>query len=190
MAVIRPRRTGRLRRRTIGRSAATLSRPVPLSGKGLSFPTLYPPPLENPLENLFAMGVSAASRSGLPGEAERLLQPPCCQGRRTPLRSLRPGPSGAHAQDFGATQQDPVPRRRVCAGPGLGQPRSWGGRGGGRCSGSFLLLPVRRQEASSGSPRLPEGPPKHFRSPRSPRPLPLLAFLPTTLKVKCTSTSN
>lgn len=173
MAVTRPRRTGHLRRRTIGRSAATLSRPVPLSGKGLSFPTLYPPPFENPLENLFAMGVSAASRSGLSGEAEWLLQPPCCQGRRTPLRSLRPGPWGAHAQDFGATQQDPLPRRRVCAGPGLDQTRSWGGRTGGSVQRIFPGAACAAAGSIFRLPKTAEGAAQALQKPKEPAATPV-----------------
>lgn len=59
----------RLHSPTFGRFAATLCRPVPLSGK-LSFPTLPVSGLENPQENLFTLGVSAQPRTRAQGRAE------------------------------------------------------------------------------------------------------------------------
>lgn len=89
----------------VGRSAATLSWAVPSSAERLRFPTLrLNPSLENPLENLFLVGVSAASGSGGAGEGERPLQPPRRQGRRTPQASacsLGLRPSGVRALDLG-----------------------------------------------------------------------------------------
>lgn len=156
----------------VGRAAATLSWAVPSSAKGLRFPTLHlNPSLENPLENLFLVGVSAASGSGGAGEGERPLQPPRRQGRRTPQASacsLRLRPSGVRALDLGATRRQRMPRRRVCAGAGLCLLPSWGGRVVplGQYSGSFLELPVRRCERPPGSPRLREAtPPKEPQKP-------------------------
>lgn len=148
---------------SVGRSAATLSWAIPSSAEGLRFPTLHlNPSLENPLENLFRMGVSAASGSGGAG-----------RGRAAAAASTPPGasdsaglgrahsacsPLGPSPWTSGATRRQRMPRRRVCAGAGLCRLRSWGGRvlPASQDSGSFLELPVRRCEKPPGSPRLRE----------------------------------
>lgn len=64
---------------SFGRSAATLCRPVPLSGK-LSFPALLVSVLENPQENLFTLGVSAQPRTPAQGRAGSRWSLPATRG--------------------------------------------------------------------------------------------------------------
>lgn len=96
------------------RFAATLCRPVPLSGK-LSFPTLPVSVLENPQENLFTLGVSAQPRTRAQGRADSRCSLPATRGVGL-CGSLFGwlGP-GAQMWSLGATEGNLVLRRGVCA---------------------------------------------------------------------------
>lgn len=117
--------------------------------------TLPGPSLENPLEILFPVVVSVASGSGGAGGGERPRRLRAARG--VGLRGLgcerRPAPPGLALRTSGATRWHPVPRRRVCAGAGLGPRPSWGGRAAPAAGrGPSLELPVREGEVA-GLPR-------------------------------------
>lgn len=139
----------------------------PVFRGGADIPDTPPgPSVENPLENLFPAVVSVASRSGgaRGGQAAAAASAPPgasdSAGRGCALSAR--APPGLALQTSGATRWHPVPRRRVCAGAGLGLLPSLGGSvaPAGQYSGSFLELPVQQSEKPPGSPRLWEATPQ------------------------------
>lgn len=153
----------------------------PSSREGLSFPTTPPAPsLENPPENLFPMGVSEASRTR---GAERLLQPPRHQGRRT-LQAL--APLAPTAPLWGPRSRSQGPRGGTwCPDGEFAQKPGWA-----RCqAGEEWWLPPANtagifwsgrcgRESKRWLPKTAGGDaPKLLRSRGSPRPPPLPAFL-------------
>lgn len=139
----------------------------PVVRGGVGVPDTPPgPSLENPLESLFPVVVPAAARSGggRAGQAAAAASAPpgaSDSAGRGCAPSARP-PPGLALHTSGATRWHPVPRRRVCAGAGLGLLPSLGGRvaPASRDGGSLLELPVWRREKPLGSPRRWEATPQ------------------------------
>lgn len=90
----------------------------------------------------------------------------------------RPAPPGLALRTSGATRWHPVPRRRVCAGAGLGPLPGWGDRAAPAAGrGPSLELPVREGEVA-GLPWPVGGNAPKLRRSRESVPPPLLAFPP------------
>lgn len=148
----------------------------PIVPGGAELPDTSPAPsLENPLENLSLVGVSAPSWSGCCS---------LCAARGVGLRPARPAPYAPAPprpalRTSGATRLHAVPRGRLCARAGLGVWPSWGG--GWLSSAStadlFCSCPCGPASGRQVPPTAGGDSPKVLRTPGSPRPPPLQASL-------------
>ena len=147
---------------------------APSSREGLSFPTLrLPPSLENPLENLSLVGVSAPSCSGCCS---------LCTARGVGLRPsppALPGTSRRALQTWGPCVAAPgaptATLRRSRAGPGApGRAGEEGRLSPASAAASFLQPPLWLSEQQPGSPDgrrgRPQAPQKPRESPATPAP--------------------